>query len=212
MLKDRQLNDKEIRILKRDLNQLKKRNVLLKQFLYGWTFVALIVGAIVFFRIDSEIEYYLLIGTVLVYILIGIWVYLESYVKVKTQRKSIEFVLTENKVQFINIVSGKYIELSEIEDEGVYYLFQISDKSIVFFGGQDFYPTKEFPSNDFEIALSYGMTGEIVLLETHVNGYKISPIKTIRGQKKWDLLSSLDDPGSDIITIIDGKIEDLYTT
>jgi len=209
VLKERPLNDKEMKILKTDLKNLNNRNTFQKRFLIVWIIIALIVGTVVFFRLDSKTEYYLLFGTVLVYLLIGVWVFLENFSKANKQRKSIDFVLTENKAKLINIVSEKYIELSEVEDEGVFYLFQINDNKIFSFGGQEFYPTKKFPSNDFEIVLSHGRFGELVLLEKYVNGNKIHPIKKITGQKKKDLLSSSNYPAPENFTIIDGKIEDI---
>ena len=211
MLIERPLNDKETRILHRDLRNLTKRNTSQKRFLIGWTLVALIVGVFVFFRLDSETGYYFLIGSVLVYILIGVWVYLENNLKEKKQRKSIDFVLTNNKVKSIKVVSDKFIELSEVEDEGVLYLFQINNNQILSFGGQDFYPTKKFPSNDFEIVMSHGKSGELVLFEKHVNGNKIHPIRKITGQRKWDLISNSNYPDPENFTIIEGNIEDIET-
>lgn len=209
VLKERPLNDKETRILKKDLKNLTKRDTSQKRFLIGWTLVALIVGVFVFFRLDSKTAYYLLIGSVLVYILIGVWVYLENYLKAKKQRKSIDFVLVNNKVKSIKVVSDKFIELPEIEDEGVHYLFQINTNQILSFGGQEFYPTKKFPSDDFEIVMSHGKFGELVLFEKYVNGSKIQPIRKITGQKKLDLISSSNYPDPGNFTIIDGKIDDI---
>lgn len=109
MIKERRLNDIETRILTKDLKNLDKRSAFQKRFLIGWSILVLIVGTIVYFRLDSKTEYYLLFGTVLVYILIGVWVFFENFAKSNKQRKNIDFVLTENKVKSINIVSGKYI-------------------------------------------------------------------------------------------------------
>ena len=67
------------------------------------------------------------------------------------------------------MITTDFIELSEVEDEGG-YLFQISDNKILSFGGQDFYPTKNFPSDNFEIAICNGEKGEVVLLETYNYG------------------------------------------
>ena len=85
--------------------------------------------------------------------------------------------MTNNKAKSIKVVSDKFIELSEVEDEGVYYLFQVDNNQILSFGGQEFYPTNKFPSNDFEIVMSHGKLGELVLYEKYVNGNKIQPIR-----------------------------------
>ncbi len=206
VLKERPLIDKEIRILKKDINQLAKRNTFQKRFLLGWTIVAMIVVTIVFFRLDSKAEYYLLFGAVVIYILIGVWVYLENVIKIKKQKNSIDFVLAENKAKSIKIVSNKYIELSEVEDEGVFYLFQIEDNKILSFGGQDYYPTNKFPSDDFEIVMCHGKSGELVLLEKYVNGNRIQPIQKITGHRKLELISRSKYPNPNNFTVIEGQI------
>ncbi|TKG96553.1 hypothetical protein EYV94_04705 [Puteibacter caeruleilacunae] len=208
MEKERQLNDKEIKDLKKDLRNLDQRDAYQKRFLVGYTLVALIVGTIVYHRLDSRMEVYLLYGTVLVYILIGIWVYLENYVQAKKQRKDIDFALVSNKAKVIKVVSEEYMQLSEVEDEGVYYLFQLDDNKVLSFGGQDFYPTRKFPSNDFEIVLIHDEKGELLLLKKYVKGKKIQPKKKITRQKKWELLSSVNYPDPENFTVVNGRIED----
>lgn len=209
MLKERPLIDKEIKILKKDLKQLDKRNTFQKRFLLGWIIVALIVGTIVFFRLDSKTEYYLLFGTVVIYILIGVWVCTYNVIKIRKQKINIDFVLTENKAKSIKVVSKKYIEFSELEDEGVFYLFQIEDNKILSFGGQDYYPTNKFPSDDFEIVMCHGKSGELVLLEKYVTGNRIQPIQKITGQRKFELTSSPRYPDPDNFSVIDGQIEQI---
>ncbi|MDR6195697.1 hypothetical protein [Siphonobacter sp. SORGH_AS_0500] len=176
---ERPLSDKEIKILRQDLKRLDKQKLFQIKFLVGWTLLAIIVGTFVYFRLDTTTELYLLIGTVVIYILIGVWTFLEAYLKQKKLRKNINFVFATNKVKSIKVIGTDYIELSEVEDEGVNYLFQISDNKILSFGGQDFYPTKNFPSDNFEIAICNGQKGEVVLLETYNYGKKIRPNRKI---------------------------------
>lgn len=153
---ERQLSDKEIKSLKQNLKRLDKRKSFQIKFLVGWTLIAIVVGTYFYFRLDTTTELYLLIGTLVIYILIGVWSFLETYLKQKKVRENIDFVFATNKVNSIKVFATDYIELSEVEDEGVYYLFQISDNKILSFGGQDFYPTKNFPSDNFEIAICNG--------------------------------------------------------
>jgi len=114
-------------------------------------------------------------------------------------------------VTSIKGVSTDYIELSEVEDEGVYYIFQLPDNKIFSFGGQDFYPTKSFPNDNFEIAICYGENDEIVLLETYNYGNKLLPKSKITGEKKWNLLSNTNYPDPDKFTIVEGRLADLET-
>ncbi|PKK37558.1 hypothetical protein BWI96_06775 [Siphonobacter sp. SORGH_AS_0500] len=209
MQTERPLSDKEIKILRQDLKRLDKQKLFQIKFLVGWTLLAIIVGTFVYFRLDTTTELYLLIGTVLIYILIGVWTFLETYLKQKKLRKNINFVFATNKVKSIKVIGTNYIELSEIEDEGVNYLFQISDNKILSFGGQDFYPTKNFPSDNFEIAICNGQKGEVVLLEIYNYGKKILPNRKITGQHKRDLIGSINYPDPDKFVIIDGQLESI---
>jgi hypothetical protein len=88
-------------------------------------------------------------------------------------------------------------------------LFQIKDNKILSFGGQDYYPTNKFPSDNFEIAMCFGKSGELVLLEKYVNENKIRPIQKINAQKKLELMISSKYPNPDNFTIINGQIEQI---
>ena len=209
MQTERPLSDKEIKILRQDLKRLDKQKSFQIKFLVGWTLLAFIVGTFVYFKLETTTELYLLIGTVVIYILIGVWSFMETHLRQKKVRKNIDFVFETNKVKSIKVITTDYIELSEVEDEGVGYLFQISDNKILSLGGQDFYPTKNFPSDNFEIVVCNGEKDEVVLLKTYNYGKKIQPMRKITGQQKWDLIGSINYPESEKFTIIDGQLENI---
>ena len=211
MIIERQLSDKEIKVLKFDLKQLDKKKSTQVKFLFIWTIIAIFAGIFFYFKLETDNELYLLAGTVTIYILIGVWSFGKILIDINKKRKSIDFVFKHNKVNSIKVNSTDYIELSEVEDEGVHYLFQLADNKILSFGGQDFYPTKKFPSDNFEIAFCCGLKGEIVLLETFVYGDKLAPIKKIAGQKKLDLIGSSDYPDPEKITVIEGQLGKIET-
>lgn len=205
----RPLSEREIKILNQNIKRLDKRKSFQIKFIIGWTLLPIIVGTFVYFGLDSTNVLYLLIGTVVIYILIGFWSFTEIYLKLKRERRDIDFVFANNSVKSIKVTATDYIELSEVDDEGVNYLFQIGDNKILSFGGQDFYPTKNFPSDNFEIAICYGQKGNVVLMETYNFGKKIRPIRKIKGQEKWDLIGSSKFPDPDNFTFIDGQLENI---
>jgi hypothetical protein len=204
----RNLSEQEFKILTKSLNRLDKNNSYANKVLSVWTLLALIGGVFFYFRMDSKSEIYMLVGAIFTYIGIGAWAYIETKLKYARERKKIDYVFQKNKVESIKVVSENFIELSEFKDEGVHYLFQIENNRILSFGGQDFYSSKKFPSNDFEIAICYDAKGRIVLLEKYVNGIKIQPRAKINGKEKWDLLSNPNYPKPEEFTIIDGKLEE----
>ena len=206
---DRPLSEKEHKILDKELKQLDKNQRFQIRYLAGWSLLAIVVGTFVYFRLENPTELYMLIGTVVIYILIGVWVFVESFSKLNKRRKSIEYVKAVNKVTVYQVTSIEYIQLSEQDYEGVFYMFQLANDKILTFGGQDFYPTKSFPSDNFEIAICYGPKKEIVLLEKYNYGKKLKPKLKIAGKPKWDIIASAKYVGPDYVNIISGRLEDI---
>lgn len=124
---ERPLSEREIKTLRRHVKQLDKQKSFQVKFLFIWILLAILVGTFAYFFLNTTTELYLLIGTVVVYILMGTWSFLETYLKQRKERKDIDFVFATNEVKSIQVIGNEYIELSEVEDEGVNYLFQISD-------------------------------------------------------------------------------------
>jgi len=205
--KYRPLTSKEITFLDKELEQVKNRLKFHYKLFFGYSLLAILIGSFVFFKLDSRAELYLLIGTVIVYILIGVWIFLENYCKIKKQHNNISLAKARNNVISIRVISDRYIELSE--DEGVHYLFQLSDNQILSFGGQDFYPSKKFPSDNFEIAICYGETEEVVFLKKYTFGKKLEPVTKIIGKEKWNLFASANYPNPDKFTILEGSLKEL---
>lgn len=205
---ERPLQDKEVRILNKQLNQLDKNFRRQIRFLIIWTLLALLIGTYAYFKLDTRDEIILLIATVAVYIGIGVWGVCKEYIKQNQKRKNIAYLKDKNLVTVIEVRSDKYYFLKEQEDEGVHYLFQLANNNVLSFGGQDFYPNKKFPSDNFEIVEGRGINNDVVLLETFSYGKKIKPTRVITGQEKWNLLNSPNYPDPYKLTVTDGKVED----
>ena len=74
-----------------------------------------------------------------------------------------------------------YVEFEEYEDEGEHYVFDVGEGTLLFLGGQDWYPTKQFPSTDFEISESHE--------ELHENlGGKMEPVRTVPAAEAQEVL------------------------
>jgi hypothetical protein len=203
----RPLQDKELKILDKRLNQLDKNFKRHIRFLLIWTLLAIVVGIFAYYKINTNQDVLWLAVTVAVYIGIAIWVVGEEYVKQRKERNSIAFLKKQNVVTAVEVHSDTFYELKEEDDEGVYYLFQLPDNKVFSFGGQDFYPNKNFPSDKFEIVEGRGPNGEVVLLETFSYGKKIKPSRIITGQEKWDMFNSPNYPDPENLTVVDGRIE-----
>lgn len=204
----RPLKDKELKILDKRLKQLDKNFKRQTRFLLIWTLLAFAVGIFAYFKMDTTNKALLLFATVAIYIGMGVWVTGKEYLKQQKERKNIAFLKSKNMVTVVEVSSDFYYELKEQEDEGVYYLFQLPDNKVFSFGGQNFYPSKKFPSDNFEIVEGRGLNNEVLMLETFSYGKKIKPARVIAGQEKWNLLNSPIYPDPQKLTVVDGRIED----
>lgn len=204
----RPLKDRELKILDKRLKQLDKNFKRQMRFFLIWTLLALAIGFFAYFKMDTGNDILWLVVTVVIYVGIAVWVVGEEYLKQRKERNGIAFLKTHNLVTAIEVHSDTYYELKEEEDEGVYYLFQLPDNKVFSFGGQDFYPSKKFPSDKFEIVEGRGPDGEVLLLETFSDGKKIKPTRVIAGQEKWNLLNNPNYPNPKKLTVVEGKIED----
>lgn len=200
---ERQLSGQEIKTLDKRVKDIGQRKSRLTKFLVIWTSLCLVIGTIAAVYVDRNLWTWLTI-TVFIFIAIGLWSYLDSKLPIDKELRGIENLKAKNLVTSIQVKTTQYYELAEEEDEGVHYLFQIQPDKILGFGGQDFYPHKNFPNSDFEIVEGKSSNGQIILLETYCHGDKIKPTKTIKGKEKWDLLQTFD---PDKFEIKDGRLE-----
>lgn len=204
----RPLQDRELKILDKRLKQLDTNLKRQTRFLLIWTLLAFAVGTFAYFQMDTTSNVLWLVATVIIYLGIAVWVTGKEYLLQQKEKKSIAYLKSKNSVTAIEVSSDLFYQLKEEEDEGVYYLFQLSDNKVFSFGGQDFYPSKKFPSNKFEVVEGRGLHDEVLLLETFCYGKKIKPTKIIAGQEKWNLLNSPNYPNPEKLTVVDGRIED----
>lgn len=207
---ERALEPKELKILDKQLSQHNKSFKKSCRFLLIWTLLALIIGSYAYIKMKDKGDKTWLILTIIIYIGIAVWVVGEDFLKQRKQKRSIAFLRQKNVVTVVKVVSNKYYELTEENDEGIYYLFQLDGNKIFSFGGQDFYPSKKFPSDNFEIVEGRGFKNEVILLEIYNYGEKINPHLKISGQDKWNLLNSATYPDPYKLTMIDAKLEDIF--
>jgi hypothetical protein len=168
--------------------------------------LALIVGVITYYKIDTRLTNLLMV--IIGYMPIQIWMVVEQRAKRKAKIKTINYLKSKNLITVVEVHSDSFYLLEEDDDEGVFYLFQLPDNKILSFGGQDFYEDERFPNNNFEIVEGRGINNEILIYEVYIHGDKIQPKKIISGKEKWDLLNSKDYPNPEKLTVVDGKIED----
>jgi len=203
---ERPLQERELNILELQLARLDRKRRYGIRFLVVWTFLALVVGSIAYFREPKDGNGLLLIMAI--YIGIGVWVVVEQRVKGNRRRKSIAYLKEKNLVTVVEVNSDTFYMLEEVDDEGVLYLFQLEGNRVLSFGGQDFFESDNFPSDKFEIVEGRGIGDEILILEAFVQGKKIKPKKVFSSKEKVELVNNSNYPDPEKLTIVEGRIED----
>jgi len=119
MFQERPLNKNEIKLLEKELqiNGNRKKNQ--KYLIIIWTTIAILVGSIPFYFGDlSEGESYVLIGSILTYIIISLWNYQQSYFEEKRNGISLKWTLDKSVFHYLKVKYHEYVQLKEFEDEG----------------------------------------------------------------------------------------------
>lgn len=207
----RQLNRKELRSLDREIGFSKKRYRRDLWFLGIPTLLFLVAIPVILFTDTKEPKWIFLLLAAALYFAVGPGVSGKSFIRERRRLKEYDLLRVRNEVTVFEVRSSRYYFFDEEEDEGVFYLFEVAPDELLFFGGQDYYPTRQFPSNEFEIVLGYSGGGELLLMEIYSTGEKITPLKKISGAEKQQLLSHLfglnPDRGSDEPYYIKGKLQ-----
>jgi len=101
----------------------------------------------------------------------------------KMFRESWEHLLKENaicletgEIEVIRCQPLAYVKFDEYEDEGVHYVFDVGEDTLLFLGGQNWYPSRRFPNADFEISNN----PDVLLVTT---GKKIAPQRVIPAEE-----------------------------
>ena len=120
--------------------------------------------------------------------------------------RAIEDVLQRDEARETRIRSNEMVEFEEEEDEGACYAFQVTDNSMVFVSGQDFYPSAKFPNSDFSLIDIVDRDGGIIDQFVATHGKRLRPIRTIGAKLKLKLRIP------DNLLVLSGKLEDLERT
>ena len=92
-----------------------------------------------------------------------------------------------NVMDVVRCQATEMVEFEEYDDEGPTYVFQVEADRIWVVSGQDFYPTRKFPSTDFEIITSRGPTPFPAILRLAGHGTRLSAIRVVSVQTQRDL-------------------------
>jgi hypothetical protein len=93
--------------------------------------------------------------------------------------RRLEEALELDRAHVVRVRAEAMIVFEEIEDEGAKLAFQIEEGRVLFLCGQDFYPTKRFPSRDFSLVHIRDREGVLVEMRIENQGEKLRPLRTL---------------------------------
>ncbi|MBA2611092.1 MAG: hypothetical protein H0U95_03915 [Bacteroidetes bacterium] len=211
----RPLNIQDIETLDDDIRLINKRQKFQIKYFSGYAALVIIGSTWAYFKIDSG-NFWVWVFTSIGFFVAGLWGFLEMFLEDNKALKRIEWLKNENKVISIIVKSTDYIEIPEHEDEGDYFLFQLLDNKILYFGGQEFTTSDTFPNSNFEIVIARDPKNKIVLLNKYDFGDKISPkIKLTKSQsiklsdKQIEEIQKQDVVVREFATFITGDINEI---
>lgn len=107
------------------------------------------------------------------------------------------------KAEVVRVRCGAMVELEEIEDEGACYAFQVEPDKVLVVDGQEFYATKRFPNEDFDLVHVRDGSGQLVELFIETHGRPLTPSRTIPSTIK----GTLEVP--EHLSVVPGKLDEL---
>jgi hypothetical protein len=112
-------------------------------------------------------------------VLLLVWTGWELLRDGKRRIRALDGALQRNSAHVTRITASRVVELEEAEDEGACFGFEQPDGVVVFVVGQDFYPTRKFPSTDFSLVWIYDLSNAPVELLVENHGTKVEPVRII---------------------------------
>lgn len=186
-LVERELNDKEIRLLKLRVRGYEKqirplyRVLLICGFLgYGATGLIVLVGNLL------SVSKTPLWFTLLIFAGVGTFLFVSVCRSMLRQDRhnramihTIDDVLQNGTAVEEIVKSDRMIEIQELEDEGACYLFEVEDKKLLLLFGQEYYPGTKFPSTDFSLIQILDSKKKPVEFFVEKRGEKLNPYRII---------------------------------
>jgi hypothetical protein len=87
-------------------------------------------------------------------------------------------ILDAECVEVLRCMPQAVIHIAQYEDEGYHYFFDVGEDIVLFFGGQDYRPTRAFPNTEFELVRLVGDS----VFRMNRSGEKLAPIRTVPGK------------------------------
>ncbi len=117
--------------------------------------------------------------------------------------RRMETAAARGRARVWDIVSTRYAEFEEYEDEGACWAFDLGSGRIVFVTGQEFYPAPGFPSLDFSLVDAVDDNSQVVDSWIEKRGEAVAPDRVIPREVKL----RLDIP--EHLAVIRGDLDDL---
>jgi hypothetical protein len=205
----RPLSDTERRSLEAELTQLGSRRRGFLRFTVAAGVLILVIGVPLAISQGREDEnlLYLAAFVLAVYVGIIVWVYRENIADTRRREASLRGTLARNEARVLHCRTDAFVGVPEVEDEGPGYFLQVESNLVLYLGGQEYYPTRRFPSDDFELIEVLDHDGIPAAFRIEAHGERLKPAREIARQTKLEMAER--DVLPEDLSLIDGTIDDV---
>lgn len=186
----RPLNETDKKTISNALGLVTVRNKRFIKFVAISFILILIVGIPLVIRQHQKDVNLVYLGVVVILVYLGIvlWVYFENVGINRKRTSDFQEALLKDKARILHCKTTDMVELTEIEDEGAGYFFQVEADKVLYLGGQQYYPTSKFPNTDFEVVEILGKENVPVTFDIYCHGQKLKPKRIIEKEIKFKML------------------------
>ena len=199
----RGLTEPERRALVRQLTQLRREGSALLRRLVIVTLATSVVFAVLTVLASDASTPVILAVWAAIAVGLGGWIWLQEGARLRMNAGAIDSALQTGTVEELRISSEAFVSLDEVADEGACFALDAGDGGIIFVTGQEFYPTRAFPSADFSLVHVYDARKRLVDFRIDNRGRPLVPVRTIPAAVKRRLRWPAH------LERIEGRLEDL---
>lgn len=149
--------------------------------------VGLVVGVmcIVILLTSNAPKLVIAIFGIVLWLGLTVWNCYEENERSKPRIRELESALEKNRAQVLRLQATAVAVIKENDDEGDWYVFELSGEKLFFLSGYDFPVSKKFPNTDFEIVQVIGARSCLLHQTIKTYGQKLAVMKTVKSGNRF---------------------------
>jgi hypothetical protein len=145
---------------------------------------------------------------ILFWVMVGVgisfWIYIPGQRGLSRSIQQYDRAIASGMAEEYSILSTRFWEIEEKEDEGACYAFELLSRQVVFLSGQEYDATRKFPSLDFSWVVIKDNSNQEVEMLIESRGPRVPPEKTFPAKVKSEC--KIPEHG----VVMDGTLEEVF--